>query len=140
MTFDCPKCGAPVSYESANNPLGNANTVRCGYCSSSLMVPDELQGRPAKIISQVHVSLGTPSVTAGSLKWLWLILLIPLFGVVIGVLAMVGALVPLVRMFSSTSQSAAPANSKRSPTLGGKTSSAFATEVLRFGSEGIGPG
>jgi len=86
------------------------------------------------------VSLGNSSINVGSLKWLWLVLLIPVFGVVMGVLAMVGALSPLVRMLNPSSQSAAPSNGKRSLPSGGKTSSGFATEVLKFGSEGIGPG
>jgi NHL repeat len=140
MTFDCPKCGAPVMYESVNNPAGDATTVRCGYCNSTLMVPDQLRGRPAQIISQVHLNIGTPTLKVQSLKWLWLILIIPLVGVVMGALALFGALVPVGRMISSTNRPASPTNDRPSTPLGGKTNRGFANEVLRFGSEGIGPG
>lgn|SRR5215813_1030453 len=137
MTFDCPKCGAPVNYDNSNIPYGSAATVHCGYCNSTLAVPDQLRGRPAQIISQVQVNLGSPTVRVGSLKWLWLILFIPILGVAIAILGMAGALIPVTRMFGSSSQ---PAGGGRTTPFGGKTSGGFATEVQRFGSEGIGPG
>lgn len=141
MTFDCPKCGAPVNYESASDVQGGATTVRCGYCSTSLIVPDELRGRPAQILSHVQINLGPVPATARGLKWLWLVLLIPFFGVVLGVLAMVGALAPAVRLISPSSKSPVAAPGVTHPTtLGGKTADGFATEVLKFGSDGIGPG
>jgi DNA-binding beta-propeller fold protein YncE len=139
MTFDCPKCGGPVNYDAINTPSG-AGTVRCGYCNSSLMVPDELRGRPAQIISQFQANVGQPTIKVGSLKWLWLILLIPFIGIMVGVLAMVGALVPVMRMVSPASKpTPAGANGGRT-TATGKTGSSFATELLKFGSEGIGAG
>jgi len=141
MTFDCPKCGAPVNYETAQNPLAAPATVRCGYCNSNLMVPDQLLGRPAQIISQVHVNLNAPNIKTGSFKWLWLILLVPFIGILIGVLSMIGALVPVARMLGSNTNSTAT-NSNRRGVLGGRTGdgNGFATEVLKFGSEGNGPG
>ncbi|MCU1265572.1 MAG: hypothetical protein JWM21_1890 [Acidobacteria bacterium] len=138
MTFDCPKCGAPVSFDSVNDPQGVATTVRCGYCNSSLMVPDALRGRPARIVSQVQIHPGAPPGKAGSFKWLWLFLLIPLFGILIGVLAMVGALTS-VRRIGSKSPVTAP-GTRPGALGGGKTVNGFAIEMLRFGSEGIGPG
>ena len=54
-TFDCPKCGAPVSYE--QDVIGANLTARCTYCNSALSVPDEMRGRPAQIISQVNIDL-----------------------------------------------------------------------------------
>lgn len=141
MTFDCPKCGAPVMYESVNDPMGGATTVRCGYCSSTLMVPDQLRGRPAQIISQVHVNLGTPSIRVHSLKWLWLVLIVPVIMALIGILAAAGALFPIARVFRSSNRPATTTNNRPPTVLGGKTTNpGFANEVLRFGSEGIGPG
>jgi sugar lactone lactonase YvrE len=138
MTFDCPKCGAPVSYESANTAFGSAANVHCGYCNSTLLVPDEVRGRPAQII---QIGFGQVPAAAKGLKWLWLILLIPILGAVIGVLAVVGALVPVVRTISPGPKSpVATQGGPRSTALGGKAANGFATEVLKFGSEGIGPG
>jgi len=68
MTFDCPKCGAPVNYESASDAFGGAATARCGYCNSSSIVPDELRGRQAQIsdlIEGVHRGGFTGTVVLG---------------------------------------------------------------------------
>jgi DNA-binding beta-propeller fold protein YncE len=138
MTFDCPKCGAPVSFASVNDQQGAPTTVHCGYCNSSWMVPDALRGRPAQILSHAQINPVTPAARTGSLKWLWLVLLLPLFGLVIGVLAMVGALAPIARTISHSPVT--PPGGKHSEALGGKAADRFAAEVLKFGSEGIGPG
>src|SRR4029079_12722615 len=87
QTFDCPKCGAPVKYERSANLK---STVRCDYCHSQLIAPNELAGRPAQV---VQIKFG---VSEGKIpKWIWLVLAIPLFGLIIGGLAAVGALAPL---------------------------------------------
>jgi LSD1 subclass zinc finger protein len=40
--FKCTSCGAPVEYD------GGAFTVRCPFCGSSIIVPEELRARPAQ--------------------------------------------------------------------------------------------
>jgi len=144
MTFDCPKCGAPVSYEAANHPQGGGVTVRCGYCSSSLMVPDELRGRPAQIISEFHLNLGNGPATARASRGLWLLLLIPLFGILIAVVAVAGVFGSFGHIISSTRTVApGPPPGTRSAVSGGpvaKPANNFASVLIRFGSEGIGPG
>ena len=140
-TFDCPKCGAPVSYE--QDVIGANLTARCTYCNSALSVPDEMRGRPAQIISHVNVDLRNSGTKAT--KIILLIVLIPVIGVVIGAIAMGGFLVPLL---SGTRRpvvppASAPLSTRNGPTaLGGKTqpTNAFANTTLDFGSEGIGPG
>src|SRR6185369_16662227 len=91
-TFDCPKCGAPVSYE--QDVIGANLTARCTYCNSALSVPDEMRGRPAQIISHVNIDLRNSGTKAT--KVLLLIVLFPVVGVVIGAIAMGGFLVPLL--------------------------------------------
>jgi hypothetical protein len=140
-TFDCPKCGAPVSYE--QDVIGANLTARCTYCNSALSVPDEMRGRPAQIISHVNIDLRNSGTKAT--KIILLIVLIPVIGVVIGAIAMGGFLVPLL---SGTRRpvvppASAPLSTRNGPTaLGGKTqpANAFANTTLDFGSEGIGPG
>ncbi len=39
-TFDCPNCGAPLDV-----PPGSDFTMRCPFCSSSVMIPAELRAR-----------------------------------------------------------------------------------------------
>ena len=136
-TFDCPKCGAPVSYE--KDVVGANLTARCPYCNSSLSVPDEMRGRPAQVISQVNIDLRNTGGKAA--KWILLIVLIPLFAVLIGAIAMAGFLAPLFsRSISPGDNKAAPLKTAPGGPGNKGNPNAFATETLKFGSEGIGPG
>src|SRR6266566_1477984 len=134
-TFDCPKCGAPVSYE--KDVIGANLTARCPYCNSSLSVPDELQGRPAQVISQVNIDLRNVAPATRSIKWVLLIVIgVSLFAVLIVAIAMEGFLAPLLR--GNISRNDKGISTKTHPIVFGKN--AFATQTLNFGSEGIGPG
>jgi streptogramin lyase len=138
QTFDCPKCGAPISYEP--NAFGSGN-IKCAYCQSQLSLPHH--GHPARIISQIDINVG-PHVAAAAKKTVWVMVLIPLLIVVLvigGMLAGIfGAVASLIRTSRPTrtpvaTRSGAPAGSKAVD-----PANAFAREVLKFGSEGIGPG
>ncbi|HEX6188452.1 MAG TPA: hypothetical protein VFZ40_10245 [Pyrinomonadaceae bacterium] len=138
QTFDCPKCGAPISYEP--NAVGSGN-IRCSYCQSQLSLPHH--GHPARIISQIDINVG-PHVAATARKAVWVMVLIPVLIVVLvvgGVLSGVfGALAPLMR---STNRATTPGVAPGGAPAGSKSgdpANAFAREVLNFGSEGIGPG
>src|SRR6188474_401647 len=97
QTFDCPKCGAPVTYERSTDPTATKSTVRCDYCHSQLIAPNELAGEPARVVRiQFGLSPGNRFP-----KWIWLLLAIPLIVVVIGGLAALGILAPT---FSSVSR------------------------------------
>lgn len=139
-TFDCPKCGAPVSYD--QDVVGANLTARCPYCNSSLSVPDEMRGRPAQIISHVNIDLRNTVSGGKATKWILLIVLIPLFGVLIGAIAMGGFLAPLLKGSISSGDNKVTPPTKTGPTGTGDkgTRNAFATQTLNFGSEGIGPG
>jgi len=132
-TFDCPKCGAPVSYERNEMPGAHQATVRCDYCHSSLIAPDELHGQPARV---VPITIDLRSITRHkATKWLWLLVAIPMFGILIAVLAMVGVLAPVFYSISRTDTR--PNNTSTTPR---ESNNSFADVVLKFGSEGIGPG
>jgi hypothetical protein len=127
QTFDCPKCGAPVTYSS--DPAYATANLRCDYCHSQLMAPAGDQ--PARV---VRIQLGlTPSSKFP--KWIWLLLAIPLLGVLVVVLAAVGILTPA---FYSASRAVKEANSPSRPTT--PTKKEDSNVLLKFGSEGIGPG
>ncbi len=135
-TFDCPKCGAPVNYE--KDVVGASLTAKCPYCSSQLSVPDEMRGRPAQIISQVNIDLRGARSKAPT--WILLIVLVPVIGVVIAVVAF-GGLIGAVLRGSSPPGITTPPNKRGLTPLGGKAQpNSFATPTLNFGSEGIGPG
>jgi DNA-binding beta-propeller fold protein YncE len=130
QTFDCPKCGAPISYDPNAFRQG---PVRCAYCQSQLALPHH--GQPARIISQIDINL-SPQVTASAKKWIWILVLIPIIIVVIVLGAVFGALAPLMKSAGSSKPSVfSPSGSKTTD-----PANAFANEVLKFGSEGIGPG
>ena len=133
QTFDCPKCGAPVSYDP-----GIATTAHCAYCQSQLALPDELRGQPARVISQIDIQIG-PQIAATASKAIWLVVLIPIFIVVIVLAAVFGA---ISRVTKSLSPLTNPVASRRGPggSRTGDPANAFASTVLKFGSEGIGPG
>lgn len=133
-SFQCPKCGAPVSY---NRDVVGANlTAQCPYCHSALSVPDAM--RPQH--TNINIHLGTPGSVGKATKWLWLILVIPFLGVVV-VLAAVLLLIPMMRRTDVPSNRrpvVLPTTTR--PTGNKEKPSGFAQPVLNFGSEGIGPG
>jgi len=97
-----------------------------------LIAPDELAGQPARV---VRIQLGLAQ-GAKFPKWIWLLLAIPAFVVVVIALAAVGVLVPV---FSSATRTVNPIRADVPPKPKEKANS-FATVLLTFGSEGIGPG
>ena len=135
QTFDCPKCGAPVAFERSADPNNPKSTHRCAYCHSHLIAPDALAGQPARV---VRIQLG---LSSGKFpKALWLLLAIPLLVLVVIALAAFGILAPA---FYSVSRAVSNSNSSvpsRSNTPKKENTNSFGTELLRFGSEGIGPG
>src|ERR1051325_7984242 len=97
QTFDCPKCGAPVRYERSSDPK---TTVRCDYCHSQLIAPNELAGQPARV---VRIQFGA---SEGKFpRRLWLLLLIPLLIVIVVGLAAAGMIAPV---FYSVTRPARP--------------------------------
>src|SRR5512140_898424 len=46
-TFNCPNCGAPLDYK------GSDPIIRCPYCNSSVVVPDNLRAK-LEFSSQPH--------------------------------------------------------------------------------------
>jgi len=47
-TFKCPSCGGPIDYEAARLTTDTPSlTVRCPYCSNSVIVPEELRAQQA---------------------------------------------------------------------------------------------
>ena len=43
-SFDCPRCGAPVKYNSAEQ--GYLETITCPYCSESIIIPPSMRPQP----------------------------------------------------------------------------------------------
>ena len=121
-TFDCPKCGAPVDY--TDNTF-DTDYVRCSYCNSTLAQPNATLGRPAQVI---RVDLRDATKHLKPLRWLWLLVLVPVLGVVALVVATFVGLLPVFLTSSNANRSSVTSSSGDQRVL------------LKFGSEGIGPG
>lgn len=136
QTFDCPKCGAPVALERSANPYETARArVRCDYCHSQLIAPDERAGQPAQV---VRIQLGLSGGKAP--KWIWALAAIPIFVVVIIGLAALGILAPAFYSVSRAVKEQPTSPSRPSTPSRPAKESGYANELLAFGSEGIGPG
>jgi DNA-binding beta-propeller fold protein YncE len=99
-----------------------------------LIAPNELAGQPARV---VRIQFGSGS--GGRFpKWILLVLAIPLIGLVLGVLALVGGLAPL--FYSAKRSADGPGTPARTTTPGKEKGPGFGNVLLTFGSEGIGPG
>jgi len=94
-------------------------------------------GRPAHI---VHVKFdGLPQKVKWS-KWILIIVLLPLLGIVP---AIIGLVIGVRQLFTSSRNSntgVRRTNTVQTPKGGTSTEPEFATVLLKFGSEGIGPG
>jgi hypothetical protein len=109
------------------------STVRCEYCRSQLIAPNELAGQPARV---VRIQLGLSDNKFP--KWLWLVLAIPLLGLLVGGLAAVGALAPALHSASRAVKESSTPVSHDPPKK--ESTNTFANVLLEFGGEGIGPG
>ncbi len=151
-SFDCPNCGAPIDYDGSGTP-----TIRCPYCNTSVIVPEEL--RPHKPHSTTTVPV-KPVVTvsfesrekpkpahAGSYGWLLVIVVVVVALLIIGVSVLPGMIanqaisegvsqVQKVASSGSTNKPEPTATTLPSPT----PTPAAGMAVLTIGSKGIGPG
>ncbi|HEX2268839.1 MAG TPA: hypothetical protein VHH35_04870, partial [Pyrinomonadaceae bacterium] len=89
----------------------------------------------------VRINLGLSGGKAP--KWIWMLMAIPLVIVLIAGLAALGILAPAFYSVTRAVKDAPPSNPARpgNPVAPAKkTENSYATELLTFGSEGIGPG
>jgi DNA-binding beta-propeller fold protein YncE len=103
------------------------------------MAPNEATGRPAQV---VRIHFGFSQGSGKFPKWIWLLLAIPIVGVILGGLAAVGALAPTFYSVSRTVKESDNPIRFGGPTTpkGKEKPNGFANVLLEFGREGIGPG
>lgn len=131
-TFQCPKCGAPVSYE--KDVVGMNLTALCSYCKSSVAVPNAL--RPQ--VPQINIQLGAPASVGKATRWIAVTVIVLLLGVVVIVFGVAFA----IRQYAVNDRPPGFLPTATKPTTPGKKEQppGFAKVMLDFGSEGIGPG
>lgn len=139
LTFDCPKCGGPVTYQRNENPVRPDPNVICSYCGSSLIVPDKLHRQPAKVVP-IQIDL-RPITRSKAVKWIWLLVAIPVLIGFFVILAMVGVLAPIFYSVNRTVTSNTPPVTPRTIRSDNKPpADSFARSLMKFGTDGIGPG
>jgi hypothetical protein len=129
----CPTCGAPLDC-----PQAGQQTVRCPFCSNNVFLTGEVRPRPGAPATRPN--LPAPQLLAGLRGWA----LVVSVGAVLAVAGVIVAVMvlsrpkpvpqPLPRPYPDPKPTFPVKPSPTPTTLG------FATMVLSFGSEGVGPG
>ncbi len=153
-SFHCPKCGAPLDAHSVETP-----TIRCPFCGTSVIVPDELRAKPeAGPVVNLAFTVAQPAPDARPARplskrdtiWIsWLV-----FGIALIVLA--SFLVPIIFSASAIAvvSQALPLAERATPTPSAtptltatptitptpSPTPAYMVPEISFGGEGIGPG
>jgi len=152
-TFACPNCGAPLDY----NDTGET-TMRCPFCETSIVVPDELRTPKPASFESVNVIVPTMQMPASRSKsgGRWVLI----FGIVIALFIVGVTVIPIILAVVFTQHTvnsadkaaqsfmtAMPAVAAQAtdvptaaPTLAPSPTPAYAQAVMHFGSKGIGPG
>lgn len=126
QSLNCPSCGGPIDYEA-----GNAATIRCPFCSNSVIVPEHLRAREARAVMQPP--------TSSNLRNLYPIMIIVAIAVSLG--AVFFAFRSSRSAPSPARQVSVPVPSTLKPPQAEKPRPpGLASVVFTFGSEGIGPG
>ena len=141
-TLKCPSCSAPVDFDDKNE----GRTMRCPFCQNTMVIPDALRRdeAPQVIVSTfgtrprtVRMGSATKYVIVG----IFAVTLGSIFAVVMVIKSAINAgsppitprpniVIPPIPAFPP-----APRTAEATP-----ATPSFATTVLKFGSEGIGPG
>ncbi len=61
-TFKCPSCG------SALEPDGDEKEIKCAFCGSTVIVPEELRDQPRIVLGTGIVSMQTETINPEMLK------------------------------------------------------------------------
>lgn len=123
QTFECPNCGASLDYHDGDGP-----TIRCKYCNTSVVVPEELRRAQAAqpVMASVNIQLGAAGEQVNTR-------VLPGCFFPIVFLAIIGGIIGgLVAIFSGE-------DSPVKDVLDSVTSG-YASVAFSFGSEGIGQG
>ncbi|MGA9772107.1 MAG: NHL repeat-containing protein [Blastocatellia bacterium] len=128
-SFDCPSCGGPLEYKG-----GNDKTTRCPFCLNSVIVPKELRAHTADLL---HINIH-PSRSPLPIIILVSVGLI-IFAVVLAVILSRPNPTPPPFVVNVPQPPQIPTPTP-TPRPKPDEPAGFASIVMTFGSEGIGPG
>jgi sugar lactone lactonase YvrE/DNA-directed RNA polymerase subunit RPC12/RpoP len=147
VSFQCPTCGAPLDYAGGVEP-----TIRCPYCHTSVIVPEELRTKSTPTPSVVISYAPTAEVPGSSFtrlerrsgsKLVWIILAVALIlTLVVGAIPFLGMLGAFGIMGAVMPKGVIPQEIDSLVTVAAQEvqSGGFASVALTFGGEGTGPG
>ena len=128
QTFGCPSCGGPLEYRSGGDLM-----VRCSFCNSSVIVPDELR------TPETATQRWPPRQSSGSRNHY---LIFAALAIVVSL-----SVTLLITRSSRPAPGTPPVGTVLTPASPARPAprppaqdSGFASIALTFGSEGIGPG
>ena len=154
QSFHCPKCGAPLDAQDVETP-----TIRCPFCGTSVIVPDELRAKPefereaypvVTIVEPLSDVRPARSRSKRGIIWIsWLvvgIVLIILVSILVPIIvsastiAVVSQALPLADRATPTPSATPTLTPTLTITPTPSPTPAYMVPALSFGGEGIGPG
>ncbi len=150
QTLECPNCGAPLEYK------GSDPTVRCPFCHTSVVVPEELrQPEIQSYVSVIQVDAKPRQLPKGLGTWITIAVIVVILGIVASIaiplvatawvaksvigdvnLAQTQRTVEAASEFMLTPAEMPTLVPEPTPTA----TPSFANPAFTFGKEGIGPG
>lgn len=144
-TLKCPSCAAPLDYEDEQD----RPSVRCPFCNNRVVVPESLRKQAGPQVVVTSVSTGGRHVKVNPAVSLLIVGVLLLFvgGIVFAVIRTINSVADGVSRSMQPPPRPQPPNIVIPPIPPGLLAPeptpgrpAFANAVLKFGSEGIGPG
>jgi DNA-binding beta-propeller fold protein YncE len=128
-TLHCPSCGAPLDY----GPRGEAETMRCPFCESTVMLPrsERPYAPPQVVVRRVRTGDGT-AVTAG--------VIVAIVSVIVTAVVAFYAFHSYYSASTLARRAAGPSSTKSNLTPTRTAADGYAQPEFAFAPEGIGPG
>ncbi|MGB8645900.1 MAG: hypothetical protein WCF84_11735 [Anaerolineae bacterium] len=151
-TLNCPHCGAPLDY------AGDAATIRCPFCSTSVVVPPELRPPTAPTVEIIPLAPVETTSPRGLTRFLPVLVILAIIGGVFGIIYVninsafdqtqqqIDQQNRRIQATSQTAQAQARTAAAQAairtatPAPTATPTPGFATVALKFGSAGIAPG
>jgi DNA-binding beta-propeller fold protein YncE len=113
-------------------------SAHCPYCQSQLAVPAQTRTEPI-VMPQIDITIG-PQVAATASRAIWFVLLIPVIIIVIVFAGVFGAITQVRRALAPLTIPIAARDRPAGSRTASDSANGFASQTMKFGSEGIGPG
>ncbi len=142
QTFECPKCGGPLDI-----PSRNETTIRCPYCHSSVVVPEELRTQELAAVTSKGIVEAIVSFFAVTTLPPIVITLVVVAAVCVGIFFMTGSFqsamraeIPAASLQPALKTTVVELAKTPTHTPSATPTPGFASVALKFGGSGTGVG